>query len=67
MHEHITQKIDALIGEAMRAERVPGVAVAVTEGGEITYARGHGVMNVEMKIEDLTDAILDVVLTDHSR
>jgi len=43
----VTRKIDALIVEAMREERVPGVAVAVTEGGERTYARGHGVMNVE--------------------
>jgi CubicO group peptidase (beta-lactamase class C family) len=50
MDDRTTRKIDALIVEAMEAEGVPGVAVAITEGGELTYARGHGVMNVETKV-----------------
>jgi CubicO group peptidase (beta-lactamase class C family) len=50
MHDRATRKIDELIVEAMREESVPGVAVAITEGGEPTYARGHGVMNVDTQI-----------------
>lgn len=49
MNDRTARKIDALIGEAMRAENVPGVAVAVMEDGETTYARGHGVMNVDVR------------------
>lgn len=67
MQDRTARKIDALIAEVMREESVPGVAVAVTEGGELTYAHGHGVMNLDrMKIEDLTDAILEVVLIGRS-
>jgi CubicO group peptidase (beta-lactamase class C family) len=50
MDDRTSRKIDALIAEAMRAESVPGVAIAVTEGGELTYARGHGVMNVATQV-----------------
>lgn len=50
MHDRVITKIEALIAETMREGNVPGVAVAVTEGSEITYARGHGVMNVETQV-----------------
>jgi CubicO group peptidase (beta-lactamase class C family) len=46
MQDRIAQTIDTLIAEAMRDGNVPGVALAVTEDGERTYARGHGVMNI---------------------
>lgn len=42
MQDRTARKIDALIAEVMREESVPGVAVAVTEGGELTYARARG-------------------------
>jgi len=49
MHDRTTEAIDALVAETMRAGNVPGIAVAVTEDGELTYARGHGVMNVNTR------------------
>jgi CubicO group peptidase (beta-lactamase class C family) len=35
--------IDSLADEALRAWRVPGVAVAVVRGGDVAYLKGHGV------------------------
>ncbi len=57
MHDRTTRKIDTLIAEAMREESVPGVAAAVTEGGELTYARGHGVMNVDTQVQVTPDTL----------
>jgi CubicO group peptidase (beta-lactamase class C family) len=38
--------VDRLVGQALRAWRVPGVAVALVRGGDVVYLRGHGVRQV---------------------
>jgi CubicO group peptidase (beta-lactamase class C family) len=50
MDDRTIRKIEELIGKAVREETVPGLATAITEGGELTYARGHGVLNVDSKV-----------------
>lgn len=35
--------LDAVVGEAMEAFDIPGVAVAVISGGEVVHLRGYGV------------------------
>ncbi|MDP1568758.1 MAG: serine hydrolase [Vicinamibacterales bacterium] len=39
--------IDAIVREAMAAQRIPGVAVAIVQGGRVMKAQGYGVANVE--------------------
>ena len=39
--------IDAIVQEAMAAQRIPGVAVAVVHGGRVVKAQGYGLANVE--------------------
>jgi D-alanyl-D-alanine carboxypeptidase len=36
------QRIDAIVGAEVRANRTPGIAVGVVESGRIIYARGFG-------------------------
>src|SRR5688572_19146395 len=38
-----TGRIDALVEEVMARTGVPGIAVAVVAGGEVTLAKGYGV------------------------
>lgn len=45
-----TKQVDAFVEQEMRAEKVPGVSVAVLRGGEIVLAKGYGVANVEHNI-----------------
>lgn len=40
-------RVDALVDARMRAERTPGVAVAVTRGGRAVLAKGYGLADVE--------------------
>lgn len=41
-----TAELDAFVKEMMTAYDVPGVGLAVVEGGEIAYVRGYGVRDV---------------------
>ena len=41
-----TAKLDTFVEEMMDAYDVPGVGLAVVEGGEISYVRGYGVRDV---------------------
>lgn len=39
--------VDAIVQEAMTAQRIPGVAVLVVQGGRVLKARGYGLANLE--------------------
>ncbi len=39
--------VDTLVVRAMRARRIPGLALAVVEDGRIAYAKGYGTGNLE--------------------
>jgi N-acyl-D-amino-acid deacylase len=39
--------VDAIVREAMAAGRIPGLAVAVVQGGRVVKAQGYGLANVE--------------------
>lgn len=49
-----------LIDNAMNEMHVPGAAVAVIKDNEIIYAQGHGLRNVEDKLEVTTDTIFPI-------
>lgn len=34
----------------MKKQRIPGVAVAIIRDGQIVYAKGHGLANVEHQV-----------------
>lgn len=44
---NFTGKIDEAVTAEMRRQRVPGVSVAVIKDGELLYAKGYGLANVE--------------------
>lgn len=43
-------KIDGLVNDDMRKNKVPGVSVAVVKNGNIVYAKGYGLANVELNV-----------------
>src|SRR5262249_15234379 len=42
-------RIDSLVGEAMRAWNVPGVAVVIVTPNRVVYLKGHGVRELGRK------------------
>lgn len=42
--------LTAVVEEAMAREHIPGMAVAVLQGGRLVHARGHGLANVEHEV-----------------
>jgi len=45
-----TARIEEAVRAEMTAQRIPGVSVAVVRGGEIKYAKGFGLANVEHNV-----------------
>ena len=41
------KRIDAMVKSVMRAARIPGAAIAVVRKGEIAYAHGYGVRDIQ--------------------
>jgi CubicO group peptidase (beta-lactamase class C family) len=42
--------VDALVGAAMREQRIPGLALAVLRDGKVVKAQGYGLANVELNV-----------------
>ena len=51
------EKIDGYVETSMARQKIPGVAVAIVEGGRIKYAKGFGYANVEHKVPVTVDTI----------
>ena len=43
-------KIDEFVTAEMQRERIPGVSIAIVEKGQLVYARGYGLSNVEHQV-----------------
>jgi len=43
-------KIDDYLKAEMQKQRIPGLAVAIVKDGQIVYAKGHGLANVEHQV-----------------
>jgi CubicO group peptidase (beta-lactamase class C family) len=52
-----TSAIDQLVAKEMAARNVPGLALAITYRGELVYAKGYGVANLEHSIPVTTDTV----------
>ena len=47
--------------EKIRADwKVPGIAIAIVQGGELVYAKGHGFRDVEKKLPMTADTLLPI-------
>lgn len=53
-HMHYDKKIEAL----MAAEQVPGIALAIVEGGDVTYKKAYGFREVETRTPLNTDTVM---------
>jgi CubicO group peptidase (beta-lactamase class C family) len=51
------ERVDALVRAEMERQKIPGVAVAIIEGGEVVMARGYGLANVEHRVPVRSDTI----------
>jgi len=52
-----SDRIDALVRAEMERQKIPGVAVAIVDGGEVVKARGYGFSNVEHRVPVRSDTI----------
>ncbi len=46
----ISERVDAYVAAEMRAEKMPGLALAVVRDGQIIKARGYGLANIELDV-----------------
>jgi CubicO group peptidase (beta-lactamase class C family) len=46
----VTAKVDEYIRAEMRAQKIPGVSLAVIKNGEIVLAKGYGLANIEHQV-----------------
>ena len=46
----VTTKVDQYIQSEMKSQQIPGVSVAVMKNGEIIFAKGYGLANVEHQV-----------------
>ena len=46
----VTSKIDEYVQTEMKAQQIPGVSLAVIRNGEIVFAKGYGLANVEHQV-----------------
>jgi CubicO group peptidase (beta-lactamase class C family) len=51
------ERVDAFVRAEMERQKIPGVAVAIIEGGEVVMARGYGLANVEHRVPVRSDTI----------
>ena len=50
-------KVDEYVRTAMREQRIPGLSIAVVRNGEVTYAQGYGVSNLELNVAATPETI----------
>jgi CubicO group peptidase (beta-lactamase class C family) len=46
----ISAKVDAYVNGEMRAEKIPGLALAIVRDGRIVKAQGYGLSNIELDV-----------------
>ena len=50
-------RVDAVVRAAMRAERIPGLGIAIVDHGKVILARGYGYANVEHNAPVTVDTV----------
>jgi CubicO group peptidase (beta-lactamase class C family) len=43
-------RVDSLVAAEMKAQRIPGVSLAIVRDGHVTHARGYGIANLEHQV-----------------
>jgi CubicO group peptidase (beta-lactamase class C family) len=52
-----TDKVDEYVRTAMREQAIPGLSIAVVRNGELVYAKGYGVSNLELNVAATPETI----------
>ena len=55
--DELTPRIDSFVRAEMVRQKIPGVAVAVVQRGEVLLAKGYGLANVEHQVPVTADTI----------
>src|SRR5262245_8645889 len=55
-----TDKIDEYIQAEMTKRRIPGLALAVIQGGQVVKMRGYGLANVELDVPATPDSVFEL-------
>ena len=53
-------RIDSIVRHEMQLRRIPGVAVAVVDGGRVTFRRAYGTANLETETQLGPDAVFEL-------
>src|SRR5512138_443546 len=50
-------RVDAFVKAEMQKRKIPGLSIAVVKNGQITYAKGYGLANVELNVAAAPETI----------
>jgi CubicO group peptidase (beta-lactamase class C family) len=53
----LSSSVDEFVNAELRAQRIPGIALAVVRGGKIVKAAGYGMANVELSVATKPESI----------
>src|SRR5579883_3331530 len=51
-------RVDALVGEQLGLQRIPGVSLAVLRDGKLVKAKGYGLSNIELNVPVTPETIM---------
>lgn len=60
MNTKIARKVDKFVREHMEAQHIPGLSLAVVEGGEVVISRGYGQASVELDVPATPDTVYQI-------
>jgi len=55
-----TDQVDSYIKEQVAKRQIPGLSLAVVRGGEVVFARGYGMANVELSVPATPDSVYEL-------
>ncbi len=55
-----TDEVDDYVKEQVARRRIPGLSLAVVRGGEVVFARGYGMANVELSVRATPESVYEI-------
>lgn len=54
------RKVDQVVAEEMRTQRIPGISVAVVRDGKVLLSKGYGLANVELGVKGTDKTVYQI-------
>jgi CubicO group peptidase (beta-lactamase class C family) len=56
----LANRVDACVAAELRAQRIPGLSLAVVKDGQVVLAKGYGLANVELDVPATAETVYEI-------